>query len=159
MKRVFVLSTVTFLLFAFGAAAATLTVKCPSIIALKATKQYASSKNKYVCFGSTANAKRAGYKDANLKRKWYPVTTFSGTVDQATDIFVTNASRWRVTWNHPGGSQFSIVAYDAVKNEYKKLLVNTIGATSATSNYYGGGQFYLDVSSDGEWTAAIEEYK
>lgn len=159
MKKAITLSTIAFFLFAIGAVAATLTVKCPSIIGLKATKQYASSSNKYVCFSSTSNAKKAGYKDANLKRKWYPVTTFSGSVDQTTETFVVNASQWRVTWTHPGDSHFSVVVYDALQNEYKKLLVNTIGVTNALSNYYGAGRYYLDVSSDGEWTTNIEEYR
>ena len=81
-------------------------------------------------------------------------------VDKTTDPFSTTASQWRMKWTHPNDNDnFAIVVYDATKNEYKKLMVNTIGATNDSSNYYGAGSFYLDISSGSEWTVTIEEYK
>jgi hypothetical protein len=157
-KFTIVLCTIIFC-FAGVAVAATLSVPCPTIIGIKATKTFAVAKNKYLCFKTAANAKKAGYRDEKTKRKWYPITTFSGQVGQTTDIFTTTASQWRMTWNHPGEDYFSITVYDAIKNAYQKLMVSTIGATTSASNYYGAGKFYLDVSADSDWTVTVEEYR
>ena len=141
--------------------AASLAIKCPSVIASKALKTFALSKDKYVCFKSTADAKKAGYKsETSVKKAWKAVTTFSGLVNKTTDPFTITASQWRMNWTHPDSNDyFAIVVYDAAKNEYKKLIVSTIGATSDSSSYYGAGSFYLDISAGSDWTATVEEYK
>ena len=41
------------------------------------------------------------------------------------------------------------------KMSIKKTMVNTIGATNDSSNYYGAGSFYLDINSGSEWTVTI----
>lgn len=149
------------LVIASTAFAASLSIKCPPVIAIKSLKTFASSKNKYVCFKSTADAKKSGYKsETSIKKTWKMVTSFNGSVDKTTDPFRITASQWRMKWTHPNDNDnFAIVVYDATKNEYKKLMVNTIGATNDSSNYYGTGSFYLDISSGSEWTVTIEEYK
>jgi hypothetical protein len=140
--------------------AASLAIKCPTIIAGIASKTYAASKGKYVCFKSAADAKKSGYKDEKtIPKKWKAVTTFSGSVSQATDTFKVSASQWKMTWQHAGDDYFSIVVYDATKNEYKKLIVSAIGVTNAKSNYYGSGTFYLDITSSSDWTIAVEQYQ
>lgn len=159
MKKRVVFVSIIFGFFALGVTAATLTVKCPAYFGLKSTKQFFASKNKYVCFATSANAKKAGYKDANAKKNWKPVTNLSSSLGQITDPFTVTGSPWRVRWNHSGDGHFAIVVYDANTTDYKKLLVNTIGSTNALSNYYGAGRYYFDVSADGPWTAIIEEYR
>ena len=156
-----VLIAIVILAVAGTAFAASIAIKCPTIIAIKSSKTFATSKNKYVCFKSTTDAKKSGYKsEASVKKSWKAATSFSGAVDKATDPFAITASQWRMKWTHPGiDDYFSIVVYDATKNEYKKLMVSTIGATNDSSNYYGAGSFYLDISSETEWTVIIEEYK
>ncbi len=150
---------VALLFVSSAASAATLAIKCPAVVGLTATKQFDITKGKYTCFGSVSNAKKAGYSDANAKRKWRAVTTFSGAVDQTTDSFTISGSPWRVSWVYPGSSNFAVVVYDAVNNEYQKLLVNTIGATTAKTNYYGAGRYYLDISAGSDWTVTVEEYR
>lgn len=163
MKKIHVSILVVFitLVVASTAFAASLVIKCPPVIAIKSLKTFASSKNKYVCFKSTADAKKSGYKsESSIKKTWKAVTTFSGSVNKVTDPFTIAATQWRMKWTHPGtDDHFSITVYDAIKNEYEKLIVNTIGATTDSSNYYDTGSFYLDISSGSEWTVTIEEYK
>jgi hypothetical protein len=146
---------------ASAAVAVSFAVKCPGIIALRATKIYSPTNSKYVCFKSAADAKKSGYKsETSLKKTWRTVTNFSGAVDKTTDPFTINASPWRMRWTHPGtDDNFAVVVYDANTNAYKKLVVNTIGATLDSSNYYGAGRFYLDISGDSDWTVEIQEYR
>ena len=140
--------------------AASLAVKCPVVIATKSSKTYTLSKNIFVCFKSEAGAKKSGYKnEKKVKKTWKPVTSFSGSVDKTTDPFIITGAQWRIKWDYPGDAHFAIVVYDATKNEYKKLMVNTIGATNDSSNYYGAGSYYLDISAGFDWNASIEEYK
>lgn len=154
-----ILLAVALLLVAQVAVAATLSIKCPPIIVVKATKLFATNK-KYVCFKTAADAKKAGYQDeAKIKKSWKAVTTFNGSVDQQSESFTINASQWRMSWNHTGEGDFSIVVYDANNNDYKKLMVNHIGPTKAISNYYGAGRFYLDIGGSPDWTVTVEEYR
>lgn len=146
MKKVHIsILIVTIVLTIAGTAfAASLAIKCPSVIAIKSLKTFALSKDKYVCFKSTADAKKSGYKnESSVKKSWKTVTSFNGSVDKATDPFSVTASQWRMKWTHPNNDNFAIVVYDATKNEYKKPMVNTIGTTNDSSNYYGSGSFYL----------------
>ncbi|MDA2928496.1 hypothetical protein MYX84_00885 [Acidobacteria bacterium AH-259-O06] len=81
--------------------------------------------------------------------------SFSGTGQQATELFSLSSGLAIFNMSHSGSSNFAIWLMDSQGNRLD-LLVNTIGSFSgSTSVQVQAGIFVLDVTADGAWSVTV----
>lgn len=77
-----------------------------------------------------------------------------GSEQAVTDPFSLPSPVSRIRFTHNGRRNFVVKVYNASGDD--DLLVNTIGAYDGSRPVIGGGQLYLEIDADGEWTATVE---
>jgi hypothetical protein len=98
--------------------------------------------------------------------KWTTTHTFSGSGSKKTGTF-TAPGDWRIAWScNP--TSFSGYAFNLIILVYGpdgNLVdsgVNTMcqrGNVSDVDEVHVGGQVYLDITSEGDWTIQVQELK
>lgn len=114
----------------------------------------------------TTQATQAATQAPTKALKWATVQTFSGSGSKHTATF-TAPDDWRIVWKCDPAS-FSpsynvIIEVDnASDGSMLDLPVNTLckaGNTTDSSEEHQGGQVYLNVTSEGDWTIQVQELK
>jgi len=94
-------------------------------------------------------------------KKWSEVVTFTGSTNRTTEPF-TVGSRWRIGWriDYPRNGHFGLCLY-APPEKYLGLIVNDVlrGDVSETTNFYQGGQRYLEISAGGPYVVVVQEWR
>ncbi|MFL5625968.1 MAG: hypothetical protein ACJ788_10295 [Ktedonobacteraceae bacterium] len=98
--------------------------------------------------------------------KWTTTHNYKGSGIKKTDIF-TVPDDWKITWScNPSsfyGSQYNVQVY--VYNSdgsIADVAINALcksGNTSGETEEHQGGDVYLDINSEADWTIKVQEFK
>jgi hypothetical protein len=99
--------------------------------------------------------------------RWSTVQTFTGNGSKKTDTFHIDDT-WKINWSctpssFDSGSYNLIVSVDNKDGTSLDFgAINTMckdGNTQDSTNEHTGGDVYLDIISEGDWTFQVQEYK
>ena len=115
---------------------------------------------------SSSSSNNAATVQPTKPLHWATTHTFTGTGSKKTGTF-TVGDDWRIAWScNP--SSFSGMDYNVVVFVYApggSLVdsgVNSMCKKTSThdvTEIHSGGQVYLDVTSEGDWTIQVQEMK
>ena len=98
--------------------------------------------------------------------KWTTTHTFTGNGIKKTGIF-TAPSDWKILWkcnpaSFTGGVYNVIVTVYGSDGSLQDVAINATcksGSTSGETEEHSGGQIYLNVDSEADWTIQVQELK
>ncbi len=97
---------------------------------------------------------------------WTTTHTFTGNGIQKTAIF-TAPDDWKILWkcdpsSFTGGEYNVIVTVYGSDGSIQDIAINATckaGSTSGETEEHQGGQVYLDINSEADWTIQVQELK
>jgi hypothetical protein len=116
---------------------------------------------------STASISTATPGGDKRAPNWVTVQTFKGNGNQKTASFSVG-NNWKINWSCDPSS-FDGLDYNVIasvdSSDGSSIDFGTIntmcksGNTSGTTTEHRGGNVYLDILSEGDWTMQVQEYK
>ena len=88
---------------------------------------------------------------------WKDVKVFSGSGSMNTSTFKLTRQKSRIVYSFSGGTNASMVLYEAPRN-YTDLLLNEIGTMSGSTRLYYTGTYWLEICC-GSWTVRVQEWR
>ncbi len=97
-----------------------------------------------------------------IKEKTYQtIKTFTGVGKFHTEDFAITGDKFKVIWSHVGNGNFTMAANDEEDPRSTCWMGNVRGNFSKydVCQAYSKGNFSLSITTDGSWTAEIQDYK
>lgn len=116
--------------------------------------------------GGTSDATQASNSTQAPTAKWTTTHTFKGTGSKKTESFQVG-NDWKIVWTCDassfGGNQYNVaIIPTGTDNTPIDSGVNTMcktGNTHDETEQHQGGNVFLDVISEGDWTVQVQELK